>query len=300
MNMDDALSAVTPEQRSLPDRWIRSRFGKTLRTVNEQISEYRLDLATKALYEFTWNEYCDWYLELTKPVLQGSDTAAARQAATRRTLIEVLEALLRTLHPIVPFITEEIWQRVAPAAGISGETIMLQPLANPDEFPTDESAEQELEWVTGFILGIRQIRGEMDIPPGKPLPVLVQSPSPSDATRVEQHGLFLQQLARIETIEMLQAGSEPPAAATALLGGMKIFVPMAGLIDVDAERKRLLKRRDTLQTELDKIRAKLANQSFVERAPADVVAKQQQRHDDLSRDILQLDEQLDKLAALAE
>ncbi len=306
LNMDEAAPAKTMQgnvpgrDTSLPGRWIRSRFGKTIAAVDQHIGQYRLDLAAKALYEFTWNEYCDWYLELTKPILQNADTPADRKAETRRTLIEVLEALLRALHPMIPFITEEIWQRAAPLAGVTGDTIMLQPLADPAMFPPDEAAELELDWITGFILGIRQIRGEMDIPPGKPLSVLLKEPSEDDLTLLKEHQLYLQQLARIESIDVLDNQTEPPAAATALLGGMQILVPMAGLIDVDAERNRLSKRRDAALADLAKINAKLDNKNFIERAPDDVVGKQRDRQEDLNRDILKLNEQLEKLEAMAD
>ncbi len=283
---------------SLPDRWIRSRLARTIAEVREHIEHYRLDLAAKALYEFTWNEYCDWYLELTKPLLQDADIASASRTATQRTLIEVLEALLRCLHPVTPFITEEIWQRVAPVAGVTGQTIMLQSYPAATDFAVDKSAEDELVWIMGFVLGVRQIRGEMDISPGKPLQVLLQNTSADDRERLDRQVLFIRKLARLESIELLADSEEPPASATALLGGMKILVPMAGLIDAAAERGRLRKQRERTDADLQKISAKLANEQFVARAPAAVVQKEQERQRALQQDIAQLDEQLAKLAEL--
>jgi valyl-tRNA synthetase len=298
MNVDEKLAPADPKNYSLPDRWIRSRLGKTIAESRDHIEHYRLDLAAKSLYEFTWNEYCDWYLELTKPLLQSEDTPAEVKAATQRTLIEVLETLLRTLHPIIPFITEEVWQRVAPVAGIAGETIMLQPFPEAKDFVKDDKAEQELDWIMGFVLGIRQIRGEMDISPGKPLTVLLQEVAPTDRELLEQHQLYISRLARLEDIRVLSAGEEAPTSATALLGGMQILVPMAGLIDVAAERERLQKRRDKAAAELAKIGAKLGNASFVDRAPEAVVAKERERQEGLQRDLAQLDTQITKLTEL--
>jgi valyl-tRNA synthetase len=298
MNIGDKAPATSAENYSLPDRWIRSRLARTIEDTREHIEHYRLDLAAKALYEFTWHEYCDWYLELTKPLLQSDDTPAEVQAATRRTLIEVLETLLRALHPITPFITEEIWQRVAPVAGVSGPTIMLQTYPDPADFIVDAAAEKELGWITGFILGVRQIRGEMDIAPGKPLNVLLQDLSADDAELVERHRLYISRLARLETIEPLADGEDAPTSATALLGGMKILVPMAGLIDVGAERERLQKRHGKAAGELQKIATKLANESFVAKAPEAVVAKERGRQGELEQELQQLDAQIAKLAEL--
>ncbi len=299
MNTEGATIDTGTDHLSLPDRWIRSRLGKTIGEVREHVESYRLDLAAKALYEFTWNEYCDWYLELTKPLLHDDSAAAASQAATRGTLIHVLETLLRALHPMIPFITEEVWQRVAPVAGVDGDTIMLQRYPDAAAFPADDAAETELQWITGFILGIRQIRGEMDIAPGKPLPVSIQDASAEEQARIEQHRLYLQNIARLESLAILPAGSEPPTSATALLGKMKILVPMAGLVDVDAERERLTKRRDKAAGDLQRVTGKLTNENFTSRAPEAVVAKEQARAAGLRVEIEQLDEQIAKLAELA-
>jgi valyl-tRNA synthetase len=298
MNTEGVATTHVREDESLPDRWIRSRLGKTIAEVREHIEHYRLDLAAKALYEFTWNEYCDWYLELTKPLLQDENTPAETRIATQRTLIEVLETLLRALHPITPFITEEIWQRVAKVAGIEGDTIMLQPYPAETDCVADTAAEKQLEWIKGFILGIRQIRGEMNISPGKPLKVLLQDLSTSDADNLKQHLLYIKKLARLEDIQTLTGDDEPPASATALLGSMKILVPMAGLIDVAAERNRLQKQLDRAKGDLQKINAKLANEKFIARAPEAVVAKERAREEELQQEISQLNEQTEKLAEL--
>jgi len=300
MNTEDhPIAEATDEANlTLPDRWIRSRLSKTIAEVDRHLKGYRLDLAAKELYEFTWNEYCDWYLELAKPILNDDSISEEQKAQTRRTLISVLEALLRCLHPVIPFITEEIWQKIGPLAGKSGDTIMLQPYPDANDFAVDEAAEQELDWITEFVLGLRQIRGEMDISPGKALPVLLQDANATDRELFERHEPYLSKLARLESSRFLEDGEEPPASATALLGGMKILVPMAGLIDVEAERDRLTKSRQKLTGELEKLQGRLNNKGFVEKAPEAVVAKERQRAEDLERDIAQLDDQLEHLNTL--
>jgi valyl-tRNA synthetase len=283
---------------NLPDRWILSRLSKTIEAVEGYFTTYRFDLAARALYEFIWNEYCDWYLELTKPILQNPATPLAEQAVTRRTLVTVLEALLRASHPFMPFITEEIWQRVAPLAGICGESIMLQSWPDPAFFPVDDDAEAELGWIQGFILGVRQIRGEMDIPPGKRIPVLLQDATVDDVRLLAVHDRYLRELARLASIETLSPGSQPPPSATALVGSLKLLVPIAGLIDVAAERARLAKNRLKVAADLERVEQKLATESFTSHAPEAVVAKERERQEALRRDLAKLDSQLDQLASL--
>ncbi len=169
---------------SLPDQWIVSRLQKTERSVIASIEKYRFDLAAQSLYEFLWNEYCDWYLELSKPILLDDNSSAEQKRGTRQTLIRVLEAVLRLLHPIMPFITEEIWQQIAPLAGKSGDTIMLQAYPKPDDSKISEEAESAMGWIMEFVMGIRKIRGEMNIPPSKPLPVLLKNSSADDQQRL--------------------------------------------------------------------------------------------------------------------
>ncbi len=284
---------------SSADRWIRARFDETVASVHRNFDGYRLDLVAQAVYEFTWHEFCDWYLELSKPVLQSELASAAARRGTRRTLVEVLEGLLRLLHPIMPFVTEEIWQQVAPRAGIGGETIMLQPYPQPATEEADGKAVADVEWLKKFILGVRQIRGEMDIPPGRPLPVILENASEEDERRAAEHAPLLERVGRVESVTLLAAGEEPPAAATALLDETRLLVPMKGLIDVDAERKRLGKQVQKIQADLDRSRAKLGNPNFVNNAPADVVTKEKQRAADFERQIGQLGEQLEKLDELA-
>jgi valyl-tRNA synthetase len=299
MNTEDRDCGPDGEmQLSLADRWIRSRLSHAIAEVRAAFDDYRLDLAAKAIYEFTWNEFCDWYLELSKPILQSQDSSAAQQRGTRRTLVEVLEALLRLMHPVMPFITEEIWQRVAPLAGVDGPTVMRQPYPAAGDFPRDADAEAELDWVRGFVLGIRQIRGEANIAPGKPLNVLLQDAADADLRCLETHGHFVQRLARLADVEVLEQGAEPPPAATALLGSMRILVPLGGLIDVAAEIERLTRQQQRLSADMAKSEKKLANTNFVDNAPAAVVEKERRRVDEARAALAKIGEQLEFMRRL--
>jgi valyl-tRNA synthetase len=286
-----------PAELSLADRWIAARLAAAARAVREGFAAYRLDLAAQAAYEFTWYEFCDWYLELSKVVLQSSSAGEAAKRGTRRTLLGTLEGLLRLLHPLMPFITEEIWGRVAPRAGVAGETIMRAP------FPAAEGGaqpgvEDEMRWVMDFILGVRRIRGEMDIAPSVRFDVLLQDASPADLDRAARHGGYLERLANVSPPRALVAGESPPPAAAALHGTMKILVPMAGIIDLAAETARLGKRRGKLEQELAKAQGKLGNANFVQNAPAAVVEQEQARVAQFKRELEQVAVQLERLASL--
>ncbi len=294
---DADAPAAGPVEHSVADRWIRSRLGRTIEAVDAAFAEYRFDYAATALYEFTWYEFCDWYLELVKPVLQGEATEAAKRGA-RRALLEVLEALLRALHPIMPFVTEEIWQRVAPLAGREGPTIMLAPWPASAEWPIDESAEAEVAWIRSVILALRQIRGEMNIAPSRRIPLLVQHGTALDTGRLAHHRAYLERLAGLEGIVRLADGERAPASATALAGDLQLHVPMAGLIDAGAEIERLMKLIARNEGELKKARGKLANDNFVRNAPAEVVAQERERIAGFERDLAQLGPQLERVRSL--
>jgi len=283
---------------SLADRWILSRFEKTVASVNDSITNYRFDHAAQAIYDFTWNEYCDWYLELSKPVLTSGDASEAQQRGTRRTLVQVLEALLRLAHPIMPYITEEIWQRVAPLAGVSGETIMRQSYPQASDFTADSASEGEMQWVMDFIIGIRKIRSGMNIAPSKPLPVLLENGSADDQGKLQRNELFLQRLARTESITWLAAGTAAPESAIALVGEMRLLVPMAGLIDKEAELTRLTKEIGKLEIEIEKLAGRLGNENFVAKAPAELVEKEKGRLAEMRNALTQLTEQKAKIERL--
>ena len=284
---------------SAADRWIRSRFDRTVEATHKALASYRLDLASQAMYEFTWHEFCDWYLELSKPVLQSDESSAAEKRGTQRTLIDILEGLLRLMHPLIPFITEEIWSEVGPRAGAEGETVMLRPYPESSAENRDTAAEAELDWVMRFILGIRQIRGEMDIAPGKPLPVLMQGASDNDQRRAQDYQNLLHRVGRVESITVLADDAEAPNSATALLDDLRLLVPMAGLIDVDAERQRLEKLRDKVSVDLSRSQGKLGNERFVNNAPEQVVTQERERVVEFEKQLASISEQLQKLDAIA-
>jgi valyl-tRNA synthetase len=298
MNAED--QDLTPEgaEFSLADRWIRSRLGVMLERIETGFAEYRLDNVANALYEFTWHEFCDWYVELSKAVLQSEAASAAAKRGTRFTLIDVLENLLRALHPLAPFISEEIWQRVRVSAKVSGDTIMLAAFPNSAGVPIDAQAESEMRWVMDFVLGVRQIRGEMDIAPSRKLPVLLQNAGAKDLQYLERNLHYLMRLGGIETPKLLAGSQAAPISAVSLLGNLEILVPMAGLIDPEAELERLARRRRKAETDLQKLAAKLANGQFASNAPADIVAKDQQRLEELRTEIAQLSAQTARVTKL--
>ncbi|MDH5231644.1 MAG: valine--tRNA ligase, partial [Gammaproteobacteria bacterium] len=281
---------------SLADQWIQSRLQHAIEQVNKAVANYRLDLATTAIYEFIWNEYCDWYLELSKPVLNNKASSEAALRGTRQTLVRVLETVLRLAHPIIPFITEEIWQRVAPLAGAQGETIMRQAYPEFDATLRHENAEKQMRWVQDFILAIRKIRSGMDIPPGKPLSVLLQDVSDQDQASLDANKNFLLALAKLDSIEA--AGDDAPESATGLVGNMKILIPLAGLIDKDAELARLNKEIEKLEKTLIAVDKKLSNANFVDRAPAEVVEKERGKQNEMQTSLNNLRVQREKIAAL--
>ncbi len=283
---------------SAADRWIRSRLNDTIAAVTDAIEGYRFDLAAQAIYEFTWNEFCDWYLELSKPALTGETPSPAARRGTRRTLVATLETLLRLIHPIMPFITEEIWQKVKPLAGAEGETLMLAPYPTTDPGFEDPQAVAEIDWVKQCILGIRRIKGEMNISPGKPLPLLVANASEQDRNWLETARPYLDFLARTQSIRHLADEAEAPESAMALVGDMKLLIPMAGLIDKDAELKRLDKELTRLMEETARSEKKLATPNFVDKAPEAVVQKERTRLAEKAAAIANLQAQRVKIAAL--
>ncbi len=283
---------------SVADRWIVSQLQRTEQTVIEAIDGYRFDLAAQAIYAFVWDEYCDWYLELSKPVLTAEDSSEAARRGTRRTLVRVLETLLRLAHPIMPFITEEIWQRVAPLAGREGATIMRAPYPEPDAARIDPEAEAEMTWVMDFVLGVRRIRSGMNIEPRRALPVLLDGGGERDREWLDANLRYIEALARTESVRWLSADEAAPESATALLGEVKVLIPMAGLIDKDAELARLGKEIDRLERDRQRAEAKLANPSFVDKAPAAVVDKERAKLADLAGALAQLQEQMSKIQSL--
>ena len=278
---------------SLADRWILSQLQTTKQTVTAALDNYRFDHAAQGIYEFIWNNYCDWYLELSKPVLTSDQASDAAKRGTRQTLVRVLETVLRLTHPIMPFITEEIWQTIAPLAGKSGDSIMSQPYPVSDNSMVDEEAVAEMEWLMAFITSIRSIRSQMNIPPKKQLPVLLKESTELDQQRLTANQDFLSRLANLESISLLEG--EAPAAATALVGKMEILIPLEGLIDKGAEISRLEKEITKLEKVIKQSSGKLSNENYVAKAPAEVVQNERNKLLELEQTVSQLKTQLTSL-----
>ena len=283
---------------SLADRWIISELQRTEEVFTKHLDEYRFDLAAQTLYDFVWNQYCDWYLELSKPVLWDEAASAEAKRGTRRTLVRVLETILRLSHPIMPFISEEIWHQIKGLAGVEGDTLMLQAFPVPNAERIDTQAEADIEWLKGVITAVRNIRGEMKISPSTDLDLLFANGSEEDQRRLNANATFLKKLAKLQSITWLNAGDDKPMSATQLVGNMEVLVPMAGLINKDAELARLQKEIDRLQGEVDRVEKKLSNEKFVANAPEAVVAKERAKADDALKAKSQLEDQYRNIEAL--
>jgi len=276
------------------DRWILSRLNKLISEVEQHLGAFRLDLAAQALYEFIWNEYCDWYLEFTKPLLQSA--SSLEQAGTQHTLLYVLETILRVLHPMMPFITEEIWQRVKTPLGIEGDSIMIQPF--PTSGGADPEAEDDINWLKEVIQAIRRIRSELNLPPGKPLDVKFQAGMDTDRSRQTQFNEVLSHLGRIQSIEWIEADADTAQCAVALVGELKVLIALEGLVDVDEELARLRKQLTREESDLKTSQGKLNNSRFVDNAPAAVVTQEKQRLITHQANVENLEIQIRKIESL--
>jgi len=299
-NTDGQDTGINGEDVDLSpvDRWIISALQRCEQDVTRHLDAFRFDLATQALYEFVWDEYCAWYLELVKPVLWDDNAPIERQRGTRRTLVRVLEVILRLAHPFMPFITEEIWQRIKGQAGVQGDTLMLQPWPVANESRIDAAAEGDIEWVKQLMLGVRQIRGEMKISMAKRIDVILANANAEDLRRLNDNAPLLNKLAKFESVKVLAAGEQAPMSATALVGDMQVLVPMAGLIDKEAELARLDKEIQRLEGEAKRVGGKLANEGFVAKAPAEVLEKERAKLAEAEQALANLVEQRGKIASL--
>ena len=302
MNSEDKTIAGTIDrsQCSVADRWIMSRFEQAAEAVETAMDGYRFDLASQTLHEFIWDEYCDWYVELSKQILWDEAANPAQAQATRRVLLATLEQSLRLLHPFMPFLTEELWHKVAPLLGIEGDSIMLQPYPQFDAANIDAEAEQNIEWLKGVVAAIRYIRGEMDVPPAKSVNILLRKGSETDRRRLRAYRPYLRRLAKADRIEWLPPDREAPAAATQLYKDMEILIPLAGIIDVEAERSRLNREIARLEGGLKAVNAKLGNKGFLDNAPQAVVAKERQKQQQMSTELPVLQDKLTRLQAFQE
>jgi valyl-tRNA synthetase len=283
---------------SLADRWIISRLQRAESEVRRHMDQYRFDMAAQTLYEFIWNEYCDWYLELSKPVLWDENATEEEKRGTRGTLVRVLEAILRLAHPIIPFITESIWHQVKDLAGKSGDTIMLAAYPEAQDVLIDAEAEADIEWLQNVITAVRNVRAEKNIAPGFELEILFKNGGDEDFRRAEENQAFLMKLAKLNKLTWLNEGDEEPMSVTQLVGDMEVLVPMAGFIDKDAEVARLSKSIEKLGKELERVQNKLGNPGFVDKAPEAVIEKEKEKAAGFERDIAKLNDQIEKIKAL--
>jgi valyl-tRNA synthetase len=294
MNLPEGeITAPAGAPQTEAERWILTRLKQTLTDVEQHFVSYRFDYLAQELYEFVWNEFCDWFLELSKPALSGDDAAAA--ASTRHTLLVVLESVLRALHPVIPFITEEIWQAVAPKLGIAEGSLMQRPWPKADDIVADDAATAEIEWFKNVLSGIRKIRSEMNISPGKTIPLLLADGDASDRARVAKFAAQISFLARVESPQWIESDTDEPAAAAAVVGSLRVMIPLAGLIDLGAEKIRLGKEITRIEVEIKKCEGKLGNANFVANAPAEVVTQERQRIADWNVTLTALREQAQKL-----
>ncbi|MFP6802947.1 MAG: valine--tRNA ligase [Pseudomonadales bacterium] len=291
INDNESRLGNTDVELSTIDHWIISEFQKTAAAVNLAMETYRFDLAAKEIYEFVWDEFCDWYLELTKPILNSDAATQAQKLGTQQTLARILESVLRLAHPFLPFLTEELWQKVPSTVRLSGDTIMLQPFPVADEKLISDAASKDVDWLKTVVTGVRNIRGEMDISPARQVPILFSNGSTEDQERLDKFTRELTFLVRPESLTWLGDNAEKPMSATALVGEMELLVPMAGLIDKEAELARLDKEIDRKQKDRAKTEGKINNPSFVEKAPEEVVQKERDKLQDLDSALEKLNEQ---------
>ena len=288
---------------SVADKWIIGRFNQTVEAFENHIAKYRFDLATQALFQFSKNDYCDWYLELSKPMLMSESSSEVEKLGTRHTLVNILESMMRLLHPMMPFVTEEIWQKLKPycrAASVS-DSIMLAPFPQFDASSVDQNIIDDLHWIQDFINGVRNIRGELNISPSKPINVLLKTDNEEtktrDSKRLDNYQTFLSSLAKLESINWVTDDKIPPSS-TALAGELEILVPVAGLIDVSAEIARLNKEIEKLNSEIKRTQGKLSNANFVDRAPEAVVEKEKEKLNIAQLAIAKLESQTQELKSL--
>ena len=266
-----------PIELSLADKWITSRVQQIAAEIDEQVNTYRFDQMAQTLYSFVWDEYCSWYVELTKIVLNSDTATEAQIRGTRQTLVRVLETTLRLIHPIMPFISEEIWQQVKPLAAVEGETIMHAAYPTADQNKIDQASSDEMQWVQSVITGVRNIRGEMNISPSKELPIILQGADATVLRYIETNQDYLSKFGRFESITIAQDGDDIPESATALVGDLRVLIPLGSFIDANAEIARLNKELEKAEKDIAGVSGRLSNKAFVDKAPEAVISKAQQQ-----------------------
>lgn len=294
--------SANPKLWQLPEHWIISRLNATINDIHEHISQYRFDLMSQAIYEFIWNEYCDWYVEFAKSSLnasgQDSTVSDERKAQIRYVLLFVLEMAMKMTHPIMPYLTEEIWQTITPLLGKTGESIMLSTYPKCDDSKINEQAESDMAWLQSLIGAVRNIRGEMKLGNAVRLPVLIQGVSDEQKASLVRIDNQFKTLAKVDSLTIVKTGEEVPLSSSGMVGQMKVLVPMKGLIDPTAELNRLNKVRDKLQTQADAINKKLSNDNFIAKAPAQVVEAERAKLSELQGQLAEVEKQVGALGNL--
>jgi len=291
MNTNDFELMDTNVSKGHPiDQWIQSRFRQTIEEVEKQYGQYRFDLAATAMYEFVWNDFCDWYIELSKTLINDPDILESEKDYTKNNLIQMLDSILRMLHPTIPFITEEIWQSMN--EDNAKRSIMKSSFPSSNDWTANETGAEKSEWLKNFVSSVRQIRSEMNIPPKQSISIIIQDASSLDHEKLETLDSFIRNLGSVESITHKESSDDLPKSAIALLGEMKVFIPLAGLVDIEEEKSRLEKKLSKLNKELESIENRLSNDAFVEKAPIEVVDDLKAKFKRLVSDQSRIEEQI--------
>ena len=291
MNTNDFELLDTNVSKGHPiDQWIQSRFRQTIEEVERQYGQYRFDLAATAMYEFVWNDFCDWYIELSKTLINDPDISESEKDYTKNNLILMLDSILRMLHPTIPFITEEIWQSMNEEN--AKRSIMKSSFPSSNDWSDDEAGAKKSEWLKDFVSSVRQIRSEMNIPPKQSISIIIQDASSSDHEKLDTLGSFIRNLGSVESITHKESSDDLPKSAIALLGEMKVLIPLAGLVDIEEEKSRLEKKLSKLNKELESVENRLSNDAFIKKAPIEVVDDLKAKFKGLVSDQSRIEEQI--------
>jgi valyl-tRNA synthetase len=270
----------------LADRWVLSRLHQVCQEVTQALDEYRFNDAANLCYQFVWHEFCDWYLEMAKEGLYSTETPA--RCSTLAVLVQALKAILKLLHPFMPFVTEEIWQRLPDTE----ESIMVAPFPVASDFPYDEQALRDMNLIMGAITGIRNIRGEMNIPPAKKVDVLIESPAGNDGAVLQGHLAHIRSLARVESASVGASIPKPEASATAVFGPNQVHVLLKGLIDFEEEKKRIRKEIKKIEKDFEISKNKLSNPQFMEKAPEEIIESVREKVESMHQQLEKLNRNL--------
>ena len=300
LNIDKTANT---ELWELPEQWIMSRLNSTVKAIHEHMSQYRFDLVSQDIYEFIWNEYCDWYVELAKSSLNDESVSAERKAQIRYVLLNCLEVAMRFSHPIMPYITESIWQTIAPIIDKKAtDSIMTAAFPTADDSLISEQTEHDMTWLQALIGAIRNIRGEMKLGNAVRLPVLLDNISDEETARLSRIENQFKSLAKVDTLTIVNAGDgadkELPLSSSSMVGQLKVLVPMKGLIDPTAELNRLAKAQEKLTKQAESLRSKLSNESFVSKAPANVVESEKAKLAEMDTQLAEMNKQIEQLKAI--